>query len=69
MFVQLDFYYYVGVRHFRELPCICMVSNAEPDKHLETFFFLSVAKLVDLTDLTESILFNFFALVNWLDGL
>lgn len=69
MFVQLNFYYYVGVRSFRELPRICMVSNSEPDGHLETFLFPSVAKLVDLTDLTESILFYFFALVNWFDGL
>lgn len=71
MFVQLNVNYYIGIRNFRELPYICMVSSTEPGGLLRCFIFASIGAPV-LIDLIESI--NFFILiflsvVNWFEGL
>lgn len=75
MFDQLDISYYVGIRSFRELPCISMVCSTEPGGLLKCFIFTSLGALVVLMELIESIKFFFFcislsfSLVNWFEGL
>lgn len=72
MFVQLNIGYYVGIRNFRELPCVSMVCSTEPGGFLRCFIFASVGALV-LMDLIESINFYIlisptFSIVNWFEG-